>query len=119
MPEVPTSRVILCIDDHVSSLVLRKLILENAGYTVLTAETATAGLALLRQSQVDLAIVDYFLPDMNGTTLAMEIKAFRPDLKVLMLSGTIEEPGMKSIDAFLTKGGSTKEFLQVVQKLIG
>ena len=119
MSEVPTSQIVLCIDDHTSSLVLRRIILENAGFSVLTAETATAGLALLRQSQVNLAIVDYFLPDMDGTALATEIKALRPELKVLMLSGTIEEPGMRSIDAFLTKGGTTKEFLQVVHKLIG
>jgi len=119
MPETAATKVILCVDDHVPSLMLRKLILENAGFTVVTAENATDGLARLQESHVDLAIVDYYLPDMDGTKLAIEIKTQRPGLKILMMSGSIEEPGMRdSVDGFLTKGGPTREFLDLVRKLI-
>ncbi len=59
----------------------------------ITGQAASAEQALeeLRESTVDLALVDTRLPEMNGIELVAELKTRQPDLKCMMLSGHDEE----------------------------
>src|ERR1700743_2914750 len=66
--------VILCVDDEPNSLVLRKLVLQKAGYEVITASSATQALDLLARQQVDLVLSDQLMPGQTGTQLAQQIK---------------------------------------------
>lgn len=68
--------------------VLRKA-LEQLGYTVLQAEDGNAALAIARagQSRFDLLITDAILPGVRGQQLAERIRAVRPGLNVLFMSG--------------------------------
>jgi CheY-like chemotaxis protein len=113
--------LILCIDDHVGGLQIRRMLLERSGYSVLTALTATEGLDKLKPAAVDLVITDYFLPDMDGATLAGTIKSLRPDVPIIMLTGSVEEPQAavaETVDVFLTKGGPTNELLNEIARLL-
>lgn len=121
MPPTESSPLILCIDDHESGLHIRRMLLERSGYRVITALTATEGLRELQESNgvVSLVITDYFLPDMTGDSLAERIKALRPELPVLMLTGSVQESkGKPWIDRFLQKGGPTEELLKEIESLI-
>jgi YesN/AraC family two-component response regulator len=63
--------------------------LRELGYTVLTAATPDDALLLARAhgSPIHLLISDVVMPRMNGRVLAEEVRAVRPDLRCLFMSG--------------------------------
>src|SRR6266487_1624939 len=65
-PQSRRKKLILCIDDHQPGVRARKLILEAAGYRVLTANSGTIGLRLLRRHRVHFVVLDYRMPQMDG-----------------------------------------------------
>jgi CheY-like chemotaxis protein len=68
------SAVLLCIDDNEDVLECEKSFLETFGYTVLTAPSGGKGLELASIHSVDVVIVDYFMPEMNGAEVAIEMR---------------------------------------------
>ena len=96
--------VILCVDDEAIPLVLRKSVLEKAGYSVMTASCGSDALALLESNHVDLVLTDMLMPGMSGAHLAREVKLRQPDLPVILYSGVNEIPeDAGSADLFLSK----------------
>jgi CheY-like chemotaxis protein len=96
--------VILCVDDEPNSLVLRKLVLQKAGYDVLTANSAILALDVLASRQVDLVLSDQLMPGLTGTELARQIKNRWPSLPVILISGVNEIPADAGIaDLFMSK----------------
>ena len=111
--------VVLCIDDNERALLIRKMVLESAGYTVLTAESTDAALQLFTESTVDLVLSDHLLPDKTGTQLAAEMKKLKPEIPFVILSGVIEIPeDIGNADMFLSKTESPLAVLEIVAKLI-
>lgn len=96
--------VILCVDDEPNALVLRKLVLQKAGYHVLTASSAFQALDVLDAEKVDLVLSDQLMPGQTGTELARQIKTKWPKVPVILLSGVNEIPPDAGIaDMFLSK----------------
>ena len=114
-----TLATILCIDDEENQLVLRKLMLERAGYRVLTAESPAQAFALFGSDTVDLVIVDYYMPGMNGLALAREILRKRK-LPVVVLSAYAELPGesIGTADTWIMKGTASEELLRKITELL-
>ncbi len=77
---------LIWIDDHLAGVTLRKPILENCGYSVLTAKTGREGLALLSAQSVEAVILDGQLPDMDGEALVRHIRAIDSTLPIVVLS---------------------------------
>ncbi|SRR5581483_1975481 len=95
---------ILCVDDESNPLVLRKLVLEKAGYEVITARSGQEALEILASRVVDLVLSDHLMPGMSGAELAQQIKSQRPKLPVVLISGVNEMPAGASVaDAFVSK----------------
>ena len=105
-PQSGNKKLILCIDDYKQGLHARKLILETAGYKVMTASSGRIGLRILERHPIQLVIVDYRMPEMNGEAVAREIRRTHPHVPILMLSGQIDVPKRASsaVDAFVAKG---------------
>jgi CheY-like chemotaxis protein len=100
----PSKPVILCVDDEKNALLLRKLVLERAGYQVLTAASVSEALGIISSVPVDLVLSDQLMPGGNGTDLARKIKADRPRLPVIIISGVNElPPDSTSADLFMSK----------------
>jgi len=80
---------LLMIDDSPTVLKIMSLSLMSNGYTVRTAATGAAGLALARQETPDLIILDINLPDIGGLDLLVQLKAdaVLGKVPVLLLSG--------------------------------
>ena len=114
-----TRATILCIDDEENQLVLRKLMLERAGYRVLTAESPAEAIRLFGSDTVDLVIVDYYMPGMNGLALAREILRQRK-LPVVVLSAYAELPGesIGTADTWIMKGTASEELLRKIAELL-
>ena len=112
--------VLLCIDDEVNGLAVRKMVLENEGYRVLTAESGKAGLEIFVLQRVDLVILDYAMPGMNGDQVAIELKRINPRVPILMLSAYLPLPSdaIKLVDASVTKGESPRILFEQVRALL-
>ena len=90
-PSGPSATTVLVVDDERNIRRTLQLVLEGDGYRVLTAESATAALAILASpdSPVDLAILDVKLPDLSGLELLERIRkddATR-ELPIVVISG--------------------------------
>ncbi|MDR2825397.1 MAG: sigma-54 dependent transcriptional regulator [Deltaproteobacteria bacterium] len=91
MGEIRTA-TILIIDDEEGVRFSLRGILEDEGYCVLEAESGETGLHTLEKEEIDLVFLDIWLPGIDGPKVLEKIKATRPNLPVLMISGhaTIE-----------------------------
>src|SRR5436190_2202405 len=81
-------RVVLCVDDEEAVLEYEKYLLEQFGYKVFAARSGREALQLAAVLEFDLVILDYHMPGMNGHEVASVMKRLRPDLKVILLSGS-------------------------------
>jgi len=96
--------VILCVDDEEVPLTLRKVVLEKAGYAVVTASSAPKALEIVFSRNIDLVLSDHLMPGATGTELTRQIKAKLPELPVILLSGVNEVPADAGCaDLFLSK----------------
>ena len=86
-------KIILTIDDEEHIQDLLEYNLEKSGYDVLRAETGEKGLAILKTIQVDLVLLDYMLPGMDGIEVLKAIRS-NPEmapLPVIMLTAKGDE----------------------------
>jgi CheY-like chemotaxis protein len=113
--------VLLCIDDDEDVLECEKSFLESFGYTVLTAATGSTGLELASMHSVDLVIVDYVMPEMNGHEVAKAMRRLRPQAPIIMLSGAVDVPeqALKWVDAFIAKDRLASQLLPAITQLRG
>jgi CheY-like chemotaxis protein len=106
---------ILCVDDEENALLMRKLVLERAGYEVATARSAAEALELISRKSFDLVLADYVMPKMNGAELAAEVKSRNPHAPVVLLSALEEEPeDAGQADLFLRKTEGPTHLVEVI-----
>ncbi len=87
-----SNTVILCVDDEEIPRTLRAMVLTRQGFTVLSAASAAQALDLLDQHHVDLVLTDQMMPGMIGTELTKVVRALRPQLPIIIVSGVNEIP---------------------------
>jgi CheY-like chemotaxis protein len=87
------STTFLCVDDEFSVLTMEKLLLESAGFRVLTASSGAEALEVFKSQNVDVVVMDYFMPKMNGIATAKLMKQLKPKVPILFLSAYNELPG--------------------------
>jgi CheY-like chemotaxis protein len=80
-------RRVLLIDDDESVGAATKIVLEAEGFDVVVAEDGRAGLKALEAGRFDLAIVDLFMPGMDGLATARGLRQINPDLPIIAMSG--------------------------------
>ena len=113
---------LLLVDDEPDQLELRALALKAFGFVVLTASRPVEAIAILAQCparKVDVAILDYEMPVINGCVLAEYLRSRYPELKIMLYSGavSIPETEMGSIDLFVPKDGSIQQLLACISEL--
>jgi CheY-like chemotaxis protein len=95
---------ILCVDDEETPRTLRKLILQKQGYQVIAVASGEEALQALEGTNFDLVLSDQMMPGMSGTELTKSVKAIRPTLPVILISGVNEIPEDASYaDRFISK----------------
>ena len=118
---------ILAIDDH--ELVREGLnqVLQMLGddIDVIQADNAQeAFMVLIAHRDLDLILLDYHLPDMNGLQVLRQLGRIQPSLVVLMISGstTLQLIQMALKDGaagFVTKTGNTDDLLDAINQVLG
>ena len=113
-------KTVLCVDDERIGLRVRKIMLEGHGFNVLTASDGRQGLAVFDENKVDLVVLDYFMPDMNGGEVAAELRRRRPDLPIIFLSAYFSLPpeALELANAFITKGDPPDALLEKIEQLV-
>jgi CheY-like chemotaxis protein len=85
---------LLLIDDNAIQAATRQTILKRAGYVVFAVLSPERALEQLRNNDypdsIDLIITDHIMPGMNGAQFVTLLRAFSPDLPVLVISGLAE-----------------------------
>ena len=117
-----SKKTVLCIDDDSAGLTLRKMMLESEGYEVFVAASGEEGLQVLRSNRIDAVVLDYQMPKMNGADVAGQIREGGSQVPIVLLSGYVEEvptAALHLVDAFVTKGGSPGQLLQVIKSALG
>jgi len=113
---------ILCVDDRVSSLEVRRALLTQMGYDVLLASDPPSALAILAEANVDLVVLDYSFPGyISGDELAHQLRAREPGMPLIMLSGFPDLPPdvEDSVDIVLLKGSSQpSDLLNAIARLL-
>lgn len=117
-----TAPRILVVEDHKPLLDALRMILERAGYTVLTATDGQKGLEVMERARPDLIVADIMMPNMDGYAFYQAVRA-RPDGLtipfIFLTARTTREDilrgkGMGAED-YLTKPFDPEELLVVVR----
>lgn len=83
---------ILLVDDDTAVREVTASILEEVGYVVLKAGSGGAALDVLeRQTNIDLVLVDFAMPGMNGMDVARRVQQTHPTLPLLFITGYADE----------------------------
>jgi CheY-like chemotaxis protein len=118
--ELP-SGIVLCIDQNQDVLDCEKAFLESFGYTVLTASSGGKGLELASLHSVDVVILDYFMPTMNGQKVVMEMRRVRPQAPIILLTQGqgVPEQALNLVDALVNKDSLASQLLPTIAHLHG
>jgi len=83
---------VLLVDDNRDLLRFLERLMADAGWTLLTAESATEAKRLMQEHKPNAALLDYMLPDGNGVELGVEFVQAVPQMLIIVMTGTILPP---------------------------
>ena len=113
--------IVLCIDGNQDVLECQRAFLETFGYTVLTASSGGRGLELASIHSVDIVILDYFMPRMNGQEVALEMRRLNPQAPIILLTDGrgVPEQTLNLVDALVAKDRLASQLLPAIAHLHG
>jgi CheY-like chemotaxis protein len=116
---IPAKGVLLCIDNAVPVLEVLACVLEDRGYSVLVSPEARHGLSLFETKEIDLVILDYDMPEMNGYLVAREMRRLKPTVPIIMNSAAeLPQEALQVFDAVVIKGASYHPLVAEVTQLM-
>jgi CheY-like chemotaxis protein len=80
---------VLLVDDNRDLLHFLERLMADAGWSLLTAESATEARRLVQENKPNAALLDFMLPDGNGVELGVEFLQAIPNMLVIVMTGTI------------------------------
>jgi CheY-like chemotaxis protein len=118
---------VLVVEDSVGVRELQRVILEGAGYDVLTAVDGLDGAARLSQDPVDLVLSDVEMPGMDGFTLTRTLRRTRgwEDVPVVIMTSRGDPADQRAgldagASAYLLKSEFDQaELIDTVRRLLG
>jgi CheY-like chemotaxis protein len=97
-----------------------KAVLERNGFQVLTANDGKEALQIFGSHPVDLVLLDYHMPYMNGDEAAMHMRAQKSDVPIALLSADdVSAPAdPRAVDALISKSEPIPRVLEIVDHLL-
>jgi DNA-binding NtrC family response regulator len=118
------SRHILVVDDESQIRELLAVYLTRQGFRVSTAASSAETMHLVKQSPIDLIVLDIGLAEEDGLQLLSTIKTLRPDLRVVMLTGMgfveelLQEANQNGADGYVSKVLPLDELLLAIERAL-
>jgi CheY-like chemotaxis protein len=111
---------VLVVEDNPEVLGVSVSMLEQLGYDVHSVSDATIALAAIEKENFDIVISDIVMPgSMDGTALANAIRARKPDLPVLLMTGYSPDLAQKETEfAILRKPFQISDLGRTITRLI-
>ena len=125
------TKTVLIVDDDEDFLLQQKVLLENAGFQVITANGQAAAEEILRDRTPDAALVDLMMEEQDGGfALCHHIKRDHPDMPVILVTAVQSETGLSfdaatdeerswvKADAMLTKPVRGEQLVRELNRLM-
>ena len=106
--KVAVRTTLLLVDDDIQQLDLLALTMTMSGFSVVTANSPIEAVSMMNEHclrKIDVAVIDYDMPVMNGCVLAAYLKARYPKLKIVLCSGVLDisQDEKMRVDAFISQ----------------
>jgi CheY-like chemotaxis protein len=122
MSPTPQLETILVVDDDQMVLRLADSMLKRFGYRVITATSGKEALHLFESIQVDLALIDLVMPEMDGVDVVERIHDLRPGLPVLFFSAYSDDDSLRPMFArgvpFIAKPFTSLQLTQKIREVL-
>jgi len=116
----PKTPLVLCIDDNEMILEVLQEILTARGLRTLCAADCSSGIHLARSEPVDLIVLDYEMPKMNGLHLARELRNCRPGIPLIMFSGGLPSSEVaETVSRIVRKGEGVFSLADAIHEVLG
>ena len=115
---------ILVVDDEPQIREMLSTYFGNHGYGTATAGDSKETLQIVTKSKIDVVVLDIGLAEEDGLKLLERLKAERPDLRVIMLTGMgfvedlLQEATQKGADGYVSKVLPLDELLDAIQRIL-
>ena len=129
------SKRVLCVDDDPDIRLFVVTVLEENGYTPLTATNGEEGLEMIKKERPDLVTLDVLMPRQSGIKMYRELRTddSLKNIPVILLSGiarrtflrsqeALTEFGSENVpepEAYLEKPVEPEELAEMINKVIG
>jgi CheY-like chemotaxis protein len=102
-------------------LALRRHLLQESGYLVLTTNSGPNGLKVFSTRMVDTVVLDYAMPMMNGSVVAAQMRQIKGDVPLILVSGgsTIPEEDLALFNRSITKAEPPGVLLSAIKEILG
>ena len=113
-------KTLLCIDDEQVALSGWCLYLQSKGYTVVGASSAEEGLQIFGVQPIDAVILDYSMPELNGSAVSSLMKQIKPNVPIILFTGSAGVPASihATVDHHVLKGGEPAELLSKIDAVL-
>jgi hypothetical protein len=113
---------VLLVEDEQGLLSLAKRILERAGYRVIAHTDPEAALDWWKDAHhresIDLLLTDIVMPGMSGDEMLRHMRASKPGLAAVLMSGNADERSVDASYAFLGKPYTPGDLLAAVKAIL-
>src|SRR4029077_9631306 len=89
------------------------------GYRVTALSNPLQAAEVLDRENIELAVIDYQMPEMSGACLATQLKSARSKVKVVLFTGALQVPAseLSSVDAVVNKSDGIQALVATVNRL--
>ncbi len=115
---------ILVVDDEPQIREMLSMYFSRHGYEAATAGDSATTLRIVKESPVDVVVLDISLADEDGLKLLEQLKKCQPGLRVIMLTGMgfvedlLQEAQQKGADGYVSKVLPLDELLLAIQRIL-
>jgi two-component system, cell cycle sensor histidine kinase and response regulator CckA len=104
--------LVLVVDDEVAIRSMIQHVLEDLGYTVVTAEHGAQAVELFDNipDEVKLVLLDVNMPVLDGGETAVALRERKPDIPILVMSGIADEDALRRFETMRISGFIPKPF---------
>ena len=121
-----TPKKVLLVDDQNTVLMMERMMLKQAGYTIATAKNGAEAIAKAMSERPDLILLDVIMPDMDGFAVCRALRAHQDtkDVPIIMCTTRGEATNVQTgydagCNEYVTKPFNSVDLLAKVQRYLG